>query len=622
MTTSIATVSVSGTLDQKLSAIAAAGFDAVEIFEADLLTYLGPPREIAARLDDLGLTCALYQPFRDFEGLPADLRPRAFDRARRKFDLMGELKTDRILVCSSCSPHALGDRDRIVDDFRELGDVAQEYGITVGYEALAWGRHIYDHRQVWDIVQAVDHPNVGILLDSFHSLSRDIPNDSLRIIDPAKIVFVQLADAPRLAMDLLFWSRHYRCMPGQGDLPVAAFVAELMGIGYDGPLSLEIFNDRFRASSTALVARDGLRSLVHVRDQAQRLLGERPSLPAPSRVTGIEFIEFAASDAEADRMGPMLTALGFAKTGRHRRKAVERWRQGAINIVVNREQRGFAHSYDIMHGASICAIGLTVPNADATLRRARALEMQRFDDDTASGNLDMPALRGVGGTLVYLLKDDAVDSVWQGEFPHTATSTAGVGLLAIDHVAASVDMDEFLSWQLYWTSLFDLEKQQELDIADPAGLVQSRAIESADGAFRVTMNASSSRTTLSSRFIGNAFGAGFQHVAFTTPDIVESARALSENGLDILRIPQNYYDDLGARFGLTDDELADLQRLNILYDRDADGNVYRQLYSRAFEKRFFFEIVQRDPGYKGYGASNAPIRLGAQSAFRSEVGAA
>ncbi len=244
MRTSIATVSVSGTLEQKLTAIAAAGYDAVEIFEPDLLSCAASPREIARRIEDLGLTCALYQPFRDFEGMPGELRQRAFDRAERKFDVMAELGTERVLFCSNCSPHALGEHDRIVDDFRALGERAAARGVLIGYEALAWGRHVYDHRQAWQIVKAVDHPAIGILLDSFHSLSRDIPNESLAEIDPAKIVFVQLADAPRLSMDLLFWSRHFRCMPGQGDLPVAGFVAEL----------LKPAGDAFR---DAVVARDG-----------------------------------------------------------------------------------------------------------------------------------------------------------------------------------------------------------------------------------------------------------------------------------------------------------------------------------------------------------------------------
>src|SRR6201999_4141825 len=127
-------------------------------------------------------------------------RPKVFERIERKFDLMQELGTDLLLVCSNVSPAALGDRARIVEDFRELGERAARRGLRVGYEALAWGRHVFDHRDAWSIVREADHPNIGLILDSFHSLARGIPNESLREIDPAKIFIVQLADAPLLQM--------------------------------------------------------------------------------------------------------------------------------------------------------------------------------------------------------------------------------------------------------------------------------------------------------------------------------------------------------------------------------------------------------------------------------------
>ena len=248
---------------------------------------------------------------------------------------------------------------------------------------------------------------------------------------------------------------------------------------------------------------------------------------------------------------------------------------------------------------------------------ARALHVQRFEDGLPRES-GMPALRGVGGSLVYLLRGDTVDRIWADEFRSLPPGVADAHLRGIDHVAASVDIDEFLSWQLYWTALFDVAKQVELDIPDPAGLVQSRAIEAANGAFRVTLNASGGRGTLASRFIGNAFGAGFQHIAFTTDDIFATARALAEAGVAMLSIPANYYADLIARFGLDADHVADMAALNMLFDRDEAGNEYRQIYTRAFDKRFFFEIIERRGAYAGYGAANAPIRLGAQSQFRSE----
>lgn len=618
MINAIATVCLSGRLDEKLRAAAKAGFDAVEIFEADLVASSLSPREVRAMLDDLGLTCALWQPFRDFEGLPDALRARAFDRAERKFDLMAVLGADRILVCSNTSPASLPDRQRIVADFVELGDRAARCGILIGYEALAWGRHVNDHRDVWEIVQAVDHANVGIILDSFHSLVRGIPNESIAAIDPAKIVFVQLADAPVLTMDYLYLSRHFRNMPGQGGLPVEAYVAAILATGYAGPLSLEIFNDRFRAGSAEMIAEDGIRALRYVRDAAERRLARPTAMPAALPVCGTEFVEFAASLEDAARLATMFSSLGFAEVGRHRSKAVTRWRQGDVNLVVNSERGGFAERYRNVHGPSICAIGLRVSDGEAVVARGAALGIADFDQDPGLGNLAMPALRGVGGSLLYVLDANETAGVWDHEFVAWPSKTNGAGLGTIDHLAAVVHAEEFLSWKLYWRALFDLREQEAQDVVDPSGLVQSQAIESADGAFRVTLNSSDAQRTLSARFLNNAFGAGFQHVAMTTDDIFATAEALRANGAARLDIPANYYDDLGARFGLDEALLARMAALGILYDIDAEGRDYWQLYSRAFDKRFFFEIVQRR-GYRGYGASNAGIRLAAQSLFREEA---
>ena len=255
MKTSIATVSISGTLREKLEAIAAAGFDGIEIFEQDFIAFDGSPADAGRMVRDHGLDITLFQPFRDFEGLPDPLRARVFDRAERKFDLMQELGTDLVLVCSSVHPEALGGIDRMADDFRELGERAAKRGLRVGFEALAWGKHVSDHRDAWEVVRRADHPNVGLILDSFHTLARKIDPDTIRRIPGDRIFFVQLADAPAIEMDLLYWSRHFRNMPGEGDLDVVGFMRGVMATGYAGPVSLEIFNDQFRGGQARQVAR-------------------------------------------------------------------------------------------------------------------------------------------------------------------------------------------------------------------------------------------------------------------------------------------------------------------------------------------------------------------------------
>lgn len=213
MKTSIATVTLSGTLIEKLQAISAAGFDGVEIFENDFLAFDGSPREVGQMVRDAGLQITLFQPFRDFEGMPEPQRARTFDRAERKFDIMQELGTDLMLVCSNVSPLSLGGIDRAAEDFRELGERAAKRGLRVGYEALAQAG-ISTITAMPEIVRRADHPNIGLILDSFHTLARKIDPASIRAIPKDKIFIVQLADAPMIEMELLHWSRHYRNMPG------------------------------------------------------------------------------------------------------------------------------------------------------------------------------------------------------------------------------------------------------------------------------------------------------------------------------------------------------------------------------------------------------------------------
>ena len=170
MKTSIATVSINGTLKEKIFAIAKAGFDGVEIFENDFLTNNLSPKEVKKIVQDQGLEITLFQPFRDFEGMPDNHRTRAFDRAKRKFDIMAELETDLILICSNTSNVSIGGIERAANDFFELGEIAKQRSIKVGYEALAWGKYINDHRDAWEVVRRANHENVGIILDSFHTL--------------------------------------------------------------------------------------------------------------------------------------------------------------------------------------------------------------------------------------------------------------------------------------------------------------------------------------------------------------------------------------------------------------------------------------------------------------------
>lgn len=616
MKTSIATVSISGDLREKLAAIAAAGFDGVEIFENDFLAFDGTPAEVGRMVRDHGLEITLFQPFRDFEGMPDTHRARAFDRAERKFDLMAELGTDLMLVCSNVSPASLGGIDRAAGDLRELGERAATRGLRVGYEALAWGRHVSDHRDAWEVVRRADHAQIGLILDSFHTLARKIDPDTIRSIPGDRIFIVQLADAPLIEMDLLYWSRHFRNMPGEGDLPVVDFMRAVAATGYDGPLSLEIFNDQFRGGSPKSISVDGRRSLINLMDQVARLEPDiaisAPTMPDRIITTGVEFVEFAANEAEAEQLDGLLATMGFVQIARHRNKDVVLYRQGGINLVVNTEKEGFARSSYLVHGASAYAIGLRVEDAAAAVARARALGAEPFEQRHGPGELAIPAIRGVGGGVIYFIDGSSdLARVWEIEFEPTGATGAGAALTRIDHVAQTMNYEEMLTWLLFYTSIFRTRKSPMVDVVDPSGLVRSQVIESDDGALRLTLNGAENRKTLAGHFIAESFGSSVQHLAFACDDIFASSGRLVELGFCPLEISPNYYDDLEARFGL-DPQLSErLRTANILYDRDADGEFF-QFYSQNLGEGFFFELLERRGGYRGYGAANAPFRIAAQ----------
>jgi 4-hydroxyphenylpyruvate dioxygenase len=604
MIRSIATVSIGGALDEKLKTIAAAGFDAVEIFENDFTCYDGSARDVARLCGDLGLRICALQPFRDFEGLPEPQRRQAFRRAEKKFDLMAELGTDLLLVCSNVSPAALGGIDRAADDLRELGERAAARGLRVGFEALAWGRHINDYRDAWEVVRRANHPAIGIILDSFHTLAPGFPVGPIAAIPADRIFLVQLADAPQLDLDVLSWSRHFRCFPGQGNLPVGDFMRAIETTGYKGPLSLEIFNDQFRAQSTKEVAIDGLRSLL-------LMGGERdaPALRGRTKVSDTAFVEFAVDPTHAAGLAKLLHELGFRLTGRHRSKAVERWSQGDINLLINSSDHSFARSHYVTHGSGVCAMAFEVDDIAAMMGRADALQAATFRQAVGPGEMTIPAIRGVGGSLLYFLEPASPN--WDIDFVAVADAGGPSFLGRIDHISQSMRFEEMLSWEQFYTGLFDVQRAPQLEIADPLGLVKSQVLQTGDGALRLVLNASTATQTMSSRFLSEFFGAGVQHIAFTCDDILKAVSAMRAAGATFLTIPDNYYDDIDSRYELDPALLAAMKANGILYDRDDSGEFF-QIYTHAFDERFFFEIVQRR-GYHGFGAPNAGIRLAAQT---------
>jgi 4-hydroxyphenylpyruvate dioxygenase len=594
MRASIATVCISGSLREKLTAIARAGFDGYELFENDFVTSHLSADEVRQRSADLGLTLDLYQPFRDIEGTSPEIFAAALERARRKFDLMNRLGVDMMLVCSNVGTATIDDDETAAAQLHAMASVAADHGIRLAYEALAWGRYVSTYVHSWRIVKAADHPSLGICLDSFHILSRGSDLSAIAEIPSDKLMFCQLADAPAMKLDVLSWSRHYRLFPGEGDWDLADFVGRVLATGYDGPLSLEVFNDVFRQGDPSVTARDARRSLLVLEDEVRLRGGDMShplaEIPAAAPPSGFGFIEL--QPGEGDAVPEMLDLLGFRPRGRHRRKNVALWEQGTARVIVNDELEG--------REARLAAVGLEVIDVALASRRADALRSRRIARDQEPGEETLDAIEAPDGTEFYFtpLADDAQ---WEDEFEFPASGSTDAGLLGVDHRALVQPWQRVDEAALFYRSILGLQIDAGQDLLSETGLVRSRALVSAARGIRIAVNVVPVHAIPNASFPN--------HIALSTADIFATTSLLLARGLELLEVSDNYYDDLGARFGLDAGQVARLREHRVLYDRDAKGAFFHA-YTPAIGQ-VYFEIVQRDGGYDGYGAANASARLAA-----------
>ena len=254
-----------------------------------------------------------------------------------------------------------------------------------------------------DRAEAASHPALGLVGRQLrHAGAARTTPPGLAGLPGDRIFLVQLADAALLSMDVQSWSRHFRLFPGQGELDVVGFLRAVLASGYAGPLSLEVFNDGFRAGPAGMTARDGLRSLLFAEAEASG----PEAMPAPPVLDGIEFLEFAVDDAARAELAAFLGRLGFRHAGRHRSKSVDLYRQGRINLVLNSEQDSAAAEHFHLHGPSVCAMALRVDDVTARWRVRRRCMIPDWTERIGAGERHIPAVRGADGALIYLSATD------------------------------------------------------------------------------------------------------------------------------------------------------------------------------------------------------------------------
>ena len=612
MRTSIATVCLSGTLEEKMRAAAAAGFDGIEVFEPDLVVSDSSPEQLRDLAAELDLSLDMYQPFRDGVEVAPEAFPDSLRRLRVKCELMNRLGTSVLLVCSNVATGVLKDDAAIAEQLRAAGDVAAEYGVDLAYEALAWGAHVNTWRHAHRLVELADHPRVGTCLDSFHIFSRGDTVEGSEDCDPRKLFFVQLADAPLLKQDVLSWSRHHRVFPGEGDFDLVDLLGRLHEVGYAGPVSLEIFNDSFRQADVHRTAVDGLRSLRWLEDQtadAVRGAGGDPDraplmltdLPAPQAPRAWDFLELRTR--ELGHVTRMLHQLGFSLSGHHRSKdSVQAWTQGPVRIVVSEDPRA------TVQPTRLAALGFQVADPDVAAYRAERLLAQTADRAQLPDETVLHGVVAPDGTEIFFgpCGEQGVPP-WLAEFGADPQDDAPASLLTgVDHVNLAQPWQHYDEAVLFLTSLLDLHPAPSQDVAGPSGLVRSQVMRSAGGVVRIPLNVAPMAAEQVA-FTGAAYP---EHIALACSDIVAVAQRARRRGLAFLPVPTNYYEDLVARFDLDADFVGMLESNGLLYDRDETGE-FLHFYTPTLGE-VFVEVVQRLDGYEGFGAPNAPVRLASQ----------
>jgi 4-hydroxyphenylpyruvate dioxygenase len=263
---SCTTVTFGGKLPQKLQAMQAAGFAGTEFWPRDYYEHNEGPDIAIDLLRKHQLVPTVYQCLRNFEGMPEHLRSRKIAIARQLFDQMQQLGCETVTLCANIAPDCSGDRGRIVEDLKLLGDLAKSYGVRVAYEPICWGRWLSDYREAWQVIRKVDHPNIGILLDCFHIYALEQPIEPIADIDPAKVFLTEVADLPKVRMDFVEISRSMRLFPGEGYTPIREFIRQVERIGYQGWYSVEVFNSYALTLDLDLVAGRAMKSLERLFD--------------------------------------------------------------------------------------------------------------------------------------------------------------------------------------------------------------------------------------------------------------------------------------------------------------------------------------------------------------------
>ncbi|MEZ5524121.1 MAG: 4-hydroxyphenylpyruvate dioxygenase [Pseudomonadales bacterium] len=331
-----------------------------------------------------------------------------------------------------------------------------------------------------------------------------------------------------------------------------------------------------------------------------------PHVNNPMGINGFEFVEYTAQDSR--QLARLFEQMGFVAIARHRSKDVVLYRQGYINFILNHEPDSFAQGFARVHGPSVCAIGIRIANAAEALKRAIALGAEPHTSHPGPMELNIPAIYGVGRSLIYLIDTYAHDSIYDVDFvaePGVSFNPPGVGLEEIDHLTNNVCQGHMDEWAGFYERLFGFREIRYFDIHGKQTGLRSRAMVSPCGKVRIPINEPTDTGSQIQEYLNLYHGEGVQHIALQTGDIYTTVESLREKGVRFMDVPDTYYEQVDERVPGHGEDLERLHKNKILIDGSLgkSGGLLLQIFTETVIGPIFFEIIQRK-GNEGFGEGN------------------
>jgi 4-hydroxyphenylpyruvate dioxygenase len=320
---------------------------------------------------------------------------------------------------------------------------------------------------------------------------------------------------------------------------------------------------------------------------------------------GFEFVEYTGPDPA--RLAALFEQMGFVAAARHRSKNVTLYKQGDINFILNAEPESFAQAFARLHGPSVCAIAFRVKDAAAAYDRAIKLGAKPVHGKLGPMELNIPAIEGIGGSLIYLVDRYGDHTIYDVDFtPLVSERTIpGVGLAEIDHLTHNVHRGRMGLWSEFYERLFNFREIRYFDIEGKFTGLHSKAMTSPCGKIRIPINESADDKSQIAEYLEAYHGEGIQHIALAANEIYQTVEALRGRDVKFMSVPETYYEAVDARVPGHGEDLARLKRDQILIDgAPAQGQgLLLQIFTETVIGPIFFEIIQRK-GNDGFGEGN------------------